>query len=83
MICVQEAVERFNGIERFAHWLTARSARTFRYPVVFYPICIAIVWIPTVLLGVMGRIQFPGLVGPASNSVLVQMIQLSSNYRLN
>lgn len=60
----------------FMHWLSAQSARTFRVPTVFYPLCIAAVWIPSVLLGVFGRIDFPGLEGPAANSVLVREIAL-------
>lgn len=36
----------------FQHWLTAGSAGTFRLTVVFHPICIAIVWVPCVLIGV-------------------------------
>jgi SSS family solute:Na+ symporter len=35
----------------FQHWLTARSARTFRLTVVMHPICIAIVWLPCILIG--------------------------------
>ena len=60
----------------FTHWLTAKSARTFRWPLMFYPLCIAIVWIPSVLLGIFGSIDFPGLKGAAANSVLVKMIDL-------
>jgi len=59
----------------FMHWLTARSASSFRLAIVGYPLCIAIVWLPSVLLGVIGTIDVPGLHGPAVNSVLVQMIQ--------
>ena len=36
----------------FQHWLTARSAKTFRLTVVLHPLCIAIVWVPCVLIGV-------------------------------
>ncbi|MEM1250356.1 MAG: sodium:solute symporter family protein, partial [Acidobacteriota bacterium] len=60
----------------FMHWLSARSAQTFRAPVIFYPLCIAAVWIPSVLLGLFGNLDFPGLEGPAANSVLVRMIAL-------
>ncbi len=60
----------------FAHWLSARRAETFKAPIVLYPVCIAVVWIPSVLLGLVGNIDFPGLDGPASNSVLVRMIAL-------
>jgi len=36
----------------FQHWLTARSANTFKLPVVAHPIFIMIVWVPCVLVGV-------------------------------
>jgi SSS family solute:Na+ symporter len=58
----------------FMHWLTARRARTFRLAIVAYPICVAVVWLPSVLLGVLGAGEFPGLAGPAANSILLQMI---------
>lgn len=60
----------------FSHWLSARSAATFKAPIVLYPVCIAAVWIPSVLLGLFGNIDFPGLDGPESNSVLIRMIAL-------
>jgi len=58
----------------FMHWLTARSTRAFRAPIVGYPLCMMVVWIPSVLLGVIGAAEIPGLQGPAANSVLVRMI---------
>ena len=60
----------------FMHWLTARSAAAFRLPIVAYPLCVAIVWLPSVLLGVIGAVDVPGLEGPAANSVLIRMIGL-------
>ncbi len=36
----------------FQHWLTARSARTFRLTVVAHPVFILLVWLPCVLIGV-------------------------------
>jgi SSS family solute:Na+ symporter len=60
----------------FMHWLTARRAESFRLPIVGYPICIVIVWVPSVLLGVVGVAAVPGLEGPAANSILVQLIDL-------
>ena len=71
--CIPLSVGMFPHI--FMHWLTAKSAGTFRYPVMWYPICVAIVWIPSVLLGILGSVDVPGLKGPEANSVLVQMIQ--------
>ena len=35
----------------FQHWLTARSAKSFRLPVVLHPILIMVVWTPCVLVG--------------------------------
>jgi SSS family solute:Na+ symporter len=58
----------------FMHWLTARQASNFRVTVVAYPICIAIVWVPSVLLGVLGNLDFPALSVPESNSVMVRLI---------
>ncbi len=60
----------------FMHWLSARRAETFRYPLMAYPLCIAVVWIPSVLLGIFGTLDFPHLKGPEANSVLVKMIGL-------
>ena len=60
----------------FMHWLSARRMEAFRLPIIAYPICVAIVWIPSVMLGVLGHIDFPDLSGPAASGVLVRMIDL-------
>ncbi len=36
----------------FQHWLTARSASTFKLPVIVHPLFILIVWVPCVMVGV-------------------------------
>lgn len=36
----------------FQHWLTAKSAASFKLPVIAHPIFIMIVWVPCVLVGV-------------------------------
>ncbi len=36
----------------FQHWLTAKSAKSFKLSVVMHPIFIAIVWVPCVLIGI-------------------------------
>ncbi|MCP3978847.1 MAG: sodium:solute symporter family protein [bacterium] len=72
--CLPLSVGMFPHI--FMHWLTARRAASFRLPIVAYPLCIAIVWIPSVLLGVLGTVAVPGLEGPAASSILVRMIDL-------
>ena len=60
----------------FMHWLTARRMETFRWPLMAYPLCIAAVWLPCVMLGIIGSADpaIPALAGAQSNSVLVQMI---------
>jgi len=58
----------------FMHWLTASKLRNFRTTVIAYPICIAIVWIPSVLIGVLGNDTFPNLSVAESNAVMVRLI---------
>lgn len=62
----------------FIHWLTARRASTFKTSIVFYPVCVAVVWVCSVLLGLFGVADFPGLSVPEANSILVRMIRLHS-----
>lgn len=59
----------------FMHWLTAQRASTFRLAIVAYPLCLVVVWVPSVLLGVLGSVDVPGLAGPAANDVLVRLIE--------
>ena len=57
----------------FQHWLTAKSGRTFKAPVVLHPVLIMIVWVPCVLIGVWatGVLEVP----PAkANAVLGIMV---------
>jgi SSS family solute:Na+ symporter len=55
----------------FNHWLSAKDARAFRYSIVFYPVCITLVWVPMVVLGTIGNIEYrPPLDGP----ILVKLI---------
>ena len=60
----------------FMHWLTANRASSFKLPIVAYPICLVIVWVPSVLLGVIGAAQVSGLQGPAAGTILVQLIDI-------
>lgn len=58
----------------FQHWLTARSAKTFRTTVVAHPLFIMIVWVPCVLIGIWAAgidIKAPG---GNSNAVLAKMV---------
>ena len=73
-MCIPLSVGMFPHL--FNHWLTAQRADSFRYTLMFYPVAIAIVWVPSVLLGVIGILDFPDLKGAAANSVLIRLIQL-------
>ena len=72
--CIPLSVGMFPHM--FMHWLTARRAETFRWPLVLYPVCIAAVWVPSIILGIAGRLDFPALKGPAANSIIVKVIDL-------
>jgi len=59
----------------FQHWLTARSARVFKLPIVMHPIFVMIVWAPCVLLGVWANSPLAGV--PADthpNEVLATLV---------
>ena len=51
----------------FQHWLTARSARSFRLTIVAHPLFILIVWLPCVLIGVWAA----AYLGPGKNPNVV------------
>jgi len=56
----------------FQHWLTAKSAKTFRLSVVFHPIFIMIVWVPCVLIGTWAA--GTDITPPSSNAILPAMV---------
>ena len=58
----------------FQHWLTARSAKSFRLPVVAHPLLVMLVWLPCVLLGVWASGVFEmGTVPP--NAILGALVK--------
>ena len=68
----------------FQHWLTAKNAKSFRLTVIAHPICIAIVWVPCILIGIWaaglyaaGDIRIPPLPGggPNANAALATMVR--------
>jgi SSS family solute:Na+ symporter len=65
----------------FQHWLTARTARTFRLAIVAHPLLILLVWVPCILVGVWGTSAMTEA-GPVipdgldnANGVLAIMVQ--------
>ena len=68
----------------FQHWLTAKSAKSFRLTVIAHPICIMIVWVPCILIGIWaaglhaeGSLRVPPLPNgnPNANAVLSAMVK--------
>jgi len=59
----------------FQHWLTARSAESFRLTILAHPICIMIVWVPCVLIGVWATgILPPSVPSSAVLPVILKML---------
>ena len=59
----------------FQHWLTAKSAKTFRLTVIAHPLCIMVVWVPCVLVGAWASgILPPGIPPPAVLSAMLNLL---------
>jgi solute:Na+ symporter, SSS family len=61
----------------FQHWLTAKSASSFKLPVVAHPIFIMIVWSPCILIGLWATtdlITLPPNVAANPNAILPFMV---------
>jgi len=59
----------------FQHWLTARSAKSFRLTVIAHPLCIMIVWVPCVLVGAWASgVLPPGIPPPAVLSAMLNLL---------
>ena len=68
----------------FQHWMTARSARTFRATVILHPVFIMLVWLPCILVGVWASTAVWGgkpIVPPDANpnAVLARMVGTLTN----
>jgi SSS family solute:Na+ symporter len=60
----------------FQHWLTAKSAKSFKLTVTAFPIFIMIVWVPCILIGMWAAAEI-GQLGPGQspNSILGRMVE--------
>jgi solute:Na+ symporter, SSS family len=58
---------------------TAERVTHFKKTVVFYPICMILLWLPCVLLGVVAASQFPGLRPGESDDVLLRLLTANTN----
>lgn len=61
----------------FQHWLTAKSAKTFRLTLVAHPLFIMIVWVPCVLIGAWGSGLMPPTMpaGAVLSTMVAQLIE--------
>ena len=60
----------------FQHWLTAKSAQSFKVPVICHPVFIMIVWVPCVLMGIWATtIELPPPIAANPNAVLPFMVK--------
>lgn len=50
----------------FQHWLTAKSAKSFRLTVIAHPLCIMVVWVPCVLIGIWASGLLPWGINPSA-----------------
>ncbi len=53
----------------------ARDVTAIKNACRLYPLIMIVLWIPAVVLGVWGAVEFPGLVAKASDSILPMMIE--------
>lgn len=53
--------------------MAARDERAMRRTAVTYPFALALLWLPVVLIGVLGALEFPGLEGRARDRVFSMM----------
>jgi len=62
--------------------LTAKKASSFKKTVIFYPICILLLWLPSVFLGVVAANQFPGLKPGESDDVILRLLTVNTDVLL-
>lgn len=59
--------------------LTARKVSSFKRTVIWYPICILLIWLPSVFLGIVAAQQFPGLKLGESDDVLLRLLSANTD----
>jgi SSS family solute:Na+ symporter len=59
--------------------LTAEKVTSFKRTVVWYPICILLIWLPSVFMGIVAAQQFPGLRPGESDDVLLRMLSANTD----
>lgn len=59
--------------------LTAEKVTSFKRTVVWYPICILLIWLPSVYLGIVAAHQFPGLKLGESDDVILRLLSANTD----
>lgn len=54
--------------------MTAEKVSHFKKTIIFYPLCIAAIWVPSVYLGVVGASQFPGLGPGQTDDIIIRLL---------
>lgn len=64
----------------FQHWLTARSAATFKLPIVMHSVFLLLLWAPCVLLGAWAAgLELPAGVASHPNEILPYLVRLTES----
>jgi SSS family solute:Na+ symporter len=63
--------------------LTARKVEHFKKTVIFYPICIMLIWVPSVYLGIVAASQFPGLRPGEADDVIIRLLTANTSALLS
>ena len=59
--------------------LTAEKVTSFKKTVIFYPLCILAIWLPSVFLGAVAAGQFPGLKPGETDDVILRMLTANTD----
>jgi solute:Na+ symporter, SSS family len=59
--------------------LTAEKIGHFKKTVIFYPLCIMAIWVPSVYLGVVAASQFPGLRPGEADDVILRLLTANTS----
>ena len=59
--------------------MTAEKVSSFKKTIIFYPICILLIWLPCVVLGVVAVHQFPGLKVGESDDVILRLLTANTD----
>jgi SSS family solute:Na+ symporter len=63
--------------------MTAKKATSFKKTVIFYPICILLIWLPSVFLGFIAAGQFPGLKPGESDDVILRLLANNTEFAIS